>query len=345
MGRSSTTAADLNARRAYRSTTTKADDKSFAYTSAMHSASLADRKVHETLDPKRKNSLGEQIRECLDSDEHPLTVPVVVAFDETGSMGHGPRIIQEKLASLKGLTLRAGLNDVQLCFGAYGDAANNEVAPVQIGQFESGIEMEEWLNNLYLEGNGGGNGGETAGLLLWFLANFSRLDSVEKRDKKGYIFLTGDEISLDVSKEMITKYIDAPVERGYTMQEVIDQVSEMYEVFFLLVDNSSAKYQRSEEFWKRLLGDDHVIIVENLENVSEMVASVLAIEEGVAADMSDVSRLLSDEGVDSNTIKVVGNALAAYGGSSDVATTKTATVVASADNDIDASDDAGAEFL
>jgi hypothetical protein len=162
MGNSSSTAADVSARTAYRA----ASGTSYVYSSTMHAAPVADRKVHEMLDPKRVNANGEMVRECLDSDEHPETLPVVVAFDETGSMGHVPMVLQEKLATLKGVTLRAGLVDAQLAFGAYGDAHNREVAPVQMGHFESGLEMEEWLNNIFLEGNGGGNGGETAGLLM-----------------------------------------------------------------------------------------------------------------------------------------------------------------------------------
>ena len=53
----------------------------------------------------------EQVRECLDSAEHPVTIPIFVGFDETGSMGSAPREIVEKLGTLKGVTLTAGLLD------------------------------------------------------------------------------------------------------------------------------------------------------------------------------------------------------------------------------------------
>jgi hypothetical protein len=321
MGYGSTSGEDLRARAAYRAST----GTTFTHTSSMHSTAHHLRKVHESLDPKRVNSVGEKIRECLDSDEHPLTVPVFVGFDETGSMGSGPRIIQEKLGLLKGLTLRAGMPDVQLAFGAYGDAQNNEVAPCQVGQFESGIEMEEWLNNLYLEGNGGGNGGETAGLLLYFLANFSRLDSLNKRGKKGYIFLTGDEIALTVTRAEIKTYLDEDVEADISMEEVIRQVTESYDVYFFLVQNGAAKSQGSEAFWSNLLGTDHVIPVENLENISELIAGLLAVQEGVVTSADTLGDMLHSEGSDSTAVELVKNVVATrIGGSSTVVKTASA---------------------
>ena len=318
MGFGSTTGDDLRARSAYRASS----GTSFTHTSTMRAAPRSQQKVHESLDPKRKNSLGEQIRECLDSDDHPLTVPVFVGFDETGSMGYGPRIIQEKLGLLKGLTLRAGLPDVQLCFGAYGDAQNGEVAPCQVGQFESGLEMEEWLNNLYLEGNGGGNRGETAGLLLYFLANYSRLDSLEKRGKKGYIFLTGDEVAFPVTKTELKTYLDEDSETDYSMEEVVKMARESYEIFFFLVQNGAARSQGSEKFWTDLLGQDHVIPVENLENISELIAGLLAVEEGVASSAADVGTMLTDEGSDSQAVELVKNVVATRIGGSNVVAAK-----------------------
>ena len=315
MGTSWTTGDALRARSDYR----RSSGTSYAHTTATRAMPHADRKVHESVDPKRVNTLGEQIRECLDSDVHPNTVPVVCVFDETGSMGDGPRIIQEKLGSLKGVTLRVGLPDVQLCFGAYGDASyydsrTPEVAPCQIGQFESGLEMEEWLNNLYLEGAGGGNGHETAGLALWFLANYTRLDSVDKRGKKGYIFVTGDEIAATVTRGEIQHYIGTSKlpQSDVPMEEVIRQVTEKFEVFFMLVNNHSAQRQGSHKYWTDLLGKDRVIVVENLENIAELIGSILAFEEGVVDDMDHVASVLSTEGSTSTDIAVVRTALSGY---------------------------------
>jgi hypothetical protein len=251
------------------------------------------------------------MRECIDSTEHPLTIPAVVAFDETGSMGAVPRQLQERLALLKGATLRAGLKDLQLCFGAYGDAQNDEVAPCQVGQFESGLEMEEWLNNLYLEGYGGGNMGETAGLLLYFLAHHSRLDSLDKRGKKGYLILTGDEVALPlVTKSEIERYIGDVVQSDLRIEDVVADVKAYYDVYMFLVDNPASKSQDSLRVWGRLLGPDHIVTVQSVDTISEQIAMLIGRLEGAFETLDDASRLLVAAGADPDAVKRAGRDLA-----------------------------------
>lgn len=308
MGHGSVSADELRARSAYRASSGTA----YAYSAAMHAAPAHDRKIHESLDPKKLNSLNEKVRECLDSDDHPLTIPCVVGFDQTGSMSTGPRILTEKLATLKGITLRAGLTDLSLCFSCYGDAENHEVGPCQVGQFENSIAGEEWLNNLFLEGDGGGNGGETCSLLLYYLAVHTRLDCLDKRGRRGYAFITGDEISLPATKRAIKTYIGEDVESDLDISIVCEMVKEKFDTYFLLVNNGSAKAQGSLAFWSKHLGADHVIVLENLETVPEVISLVISNQEGSIATIDDGIALLKAEGVDDATTVAVGNALAAY---------------------------------
>src|SRR6516165_5814987 len=148
----------------------------------------AKRAVHQKMNPR-----GVKVRESRDSDAHPESHAVGVLFDVTGSMQTVPRILQENLPRLMGLLIRKGyLEHPQILIGAIGDATC-DAAPLQVGQFESGIEIEGDLGKLFLEGGGGGHITESYELALYFMARHTALDCFAKRGQRGYLFVIGDE--------------------------------------------------------------------------------------------------------------------------------------------------------
>ena len=103
------------------------------------------------------------IRESRDSEEHPESFPIILALDVTGSMGVVPtQLIKEGLPTIMGRIIEsAGIKDPQLLFVAVGDHKCDK-APLQVGQFESSDELlHKWLSSVWVEGRGGGNGGES----------------------------------------------------------------------------------------------------------------------------------------------------------------------------------------
>src|SRR6187431_140514 len=147
------------------------------------------RTVHTALDP-----LGVGVRESRDSDEHPESLAIAVLFDVTGSMGSVPRVLQTKLPQLLGLlTRKSYATDPHILFGAVGDASCDRV-PLQIGQFESDNRMDDDLARIVLEGGGGGQMTESYELAMYFMARHTSLDCFEKRGRRGYLFLIGDEL-------------------------------------------------------------------------------------------------------------------------------------------------------
>src|SRR5205085_5425976 len=137
---------------------------------------------------------GVSARQRRDSGNHPPSHAVSVLFDVTGSMQSVPRILQANLPRLMDLLIRKGyLEHPQIIVGGIGDATCDR-APLQIGQFESGIEIDDDLGKLYLEGGGGGQKTESYELAMYFLARHTALDCFEKRRERGYLFLIGDEM-------------------------------------------------------------------------------------------------------------------------------------------------------
>ena len=79
---------------------------------------------------------GERV--SCDSEANPSSNAVAVMLDVTGSMRQVPRILQKNLRTLFNLLVRRQyLQDPAILIGGIGDATC-DLAPVQLGQFESG---------------------------------------------------------------------------------------------------------------------------------------------------------------------------------------------------------------
>lgn len=274
----------------------------FSYTKSASHAPRSAWKAHESLDPKVKAGpgspyAGQPMRESRDNADHPNTVPIIVGNDVTGSMGRIPRVLQEKFKTLTGLLLRQGyVEDPQIAIAAYGDAYCDQV-PLQISQFEDDNRMDDNLDNLFIESGGGGNGGETLTLALYYLANHTATDSYEKRGKKGYAFFVADEIALDLLPAHVKDSIgvDEPV-GDLSVEGIFKAASEKWDIFILLIDNSAAHWQGSEKFYKNLLGERNVLVVEDPDSVPETIALALGALEGTIDLDEDAASDLRSEG-------------------------------------------------
>lgn len=319
----------------YGATTAKsvASGTAFAYTTAVSSGRAAA-EVHESLRPWNTAGSGpfegKIVRESRDNAEHPNSLPVGIGFDITGSMGAVPRVLQTKIPAVHGLLERSGIEDPQILVGAYGDAdLTIEVASLQAGQFESDNRADVDLDNVYIEQCGGGNGFETAALFWWYLAKYGQTDAWDKRGKKGYIITVGDEITGPVKPGHVEQYVkdsDHGLQAKLTPAEVVKFASERWEIYHLIIDNSTAKWQESVKFYTKLLGD-HAIVLQSEENVAEVIAALIAVNEGI--DLDDVIDDLSAIGSGAATGEV-SKALAKVG-----ASTKGSIAVGEAPADLD----------
>ena len=96
---------------------------------------------------------------------------------------------------LHGLLQRGGyVSDAQIMFSGIGDAQSDRVR-LQVGQFESDNRMDDQLRTMFLEGGGGGQKSESYELATYFVARHTATDAWDKRGRKGYLFLIGDEMN------------------------------------------------------------------------------------------------------------------------------------------------------
>ncbi|MBQ1083645.1 MULTISPECIES: hypothetical protein [unclassified Nocardiopsis] len=299
MGSSNWSTDAHHARRAYQAS---AGSSGFDYHDDVTSTPRDQWRAHASLDPR-----GVTMRESRDSEAHPNSLAVSVLFDVTGSMGRVPRALQAKLPDLFGLLLRRGyVQDPQILFGAIGDATCDRV-PLQVGQFESGNELEDDLGNILLEGGGGGQMTESYELAMYFMARHTALDCLEKRGRRGYLFIVGDEMAYGAVKAReVREVIGDDLDGDVALPKLLEELRSKYEVYFLMPTGSyHFRDDRVRKFWERHLGQN-LVLLDDLDAVCETIAVTVGLGEE-AIDLEEGLRDLADAG--SDQADVVGRAL------------------------------------
>jgi hypothetical protein len=244
------------------------------------------------------NPNGVMLRESRDSEEHPNTVSIILALDVTGSMGSIPHfLVKEGLPNIMGNIIQRGIKDPQLLFLAVGDHECDR-CPLQVGQFESSDELlDKWLTDVYLEGGGGGNAGESY-LLAWYFAGFHTvLDSFEKRQQKGFLFTIGDEPTLsEIPAKALEKIMGKGQHKSYPASVLLDKARERYHVYHLHIKETSAGSQKTtQDGWKQLMGDNLILVDKHNEIakiIPEIVAKVALATPSIQADATQQTRIL-----------------------------------------------------
>lgn len=220
-----------------------------------------------------------KVRECRDSEEHPETLPIIIALDVTGSMGMIPhKLITGDFPEIMKKIMDEGISHPQVCFVGIGDHISDE-APIQVGQFEASDELlDKWLKTIWLEGHGGGNGGESYQLAWWFADKHVSADHIEKRGKKGILITIGDEPvhkGMDrVSVHNLFGY-DPEVSTVLTSQ-VLKSAQEKWDIYHINLNDYIGGSHRTKSGWNDLLGD-HFITTENDtgNDIAEIISGII----------------------------------------------------------------------
>ncbi len=223
--------------------------------------------IHKEMDPKNFKK-----REARDNADHPLTIPVILGLDFTGSMGQIPHdLIKDGLPTLMGSVIENGAKDATICFVAIGDHKCDR-CPIQMGQFEASDEaLDMWLERSCFNGvNGGGNGGESY-MQAWYLAaKRTSIDSMEKRGIKGLLITIGDENNHgELPASSIEAIFGDRVERSLTSQELLKEAQQSWEVYHLELGGGSIR-----KGWQDTLGEK-CIPVDDFRKVPQVIADII----------------------------------------------------------------------
>lgn len=254
------------------------------------------RKVHSVDNTAGRgygSSVGRSARSAARSvniDDHvPASVstdskyPLVIACDGTGSMGNFPNTIFKKLPFLDRHGVDDYLPDAQISYCMIGDAGSDRY-PLQVQDFCRGTDMQDALNNLIIEGNGGGNAKESYDLaLLYYLRNCEMPSAI----KPVFIMICDEGLYPTVDPTWAEKYAKVNIEKGMLTSTLFEELSQKFSVYCIRkrygevkgdkLDGTEAVIQKQ---WEELVGADRIAILNDPNRVVDVILGLLAYETG-----------------------------------------------------------------
>ena len=216
------------------------------------------------------------MRECKDSNEHPNTIPVILALDVTGSMGPTAAEVAKRLNELM-TQVFSSVPDVEFMIMGIGDVYCDS-APIQISQFESDVRIAEWTDKIYFEGGGGGNGFESYTAAWYMGLKHCDLDCW-KRGKKGIIITLGDEpLNPYMQKEPLMRATGDPLETDVETASLYPLAKEKFDIYHIAVSDYDNCYRYYREHimdsFGKYLDEDHLKVA-RLDEIIQVIAAII----------------------------------------------------------------------
>jgi hypothetical protein len=194
-------------------------------------------------------------RESCDSEANPNSTPIILAVDETGSMGVlAEVIIKQGLGTImKAIYDRRPVTDPHVLCMALGDAYTDSAA-LQVTQFEASVEPYA---------------------LAWlFAASKTKCDAF-KHGRKGFLFTIGDEAPhRTITREQAQRFAAVSVEADLDARSLLGSLQDDWQVFHLIVETSSTMEQNAVRKWRELLGE-RAVTVSDIDRLPEVIVSLI----------------------------------------------------------------------
>ena len=212
-------------------------------------------------------------RLCADSEEHPNTVPVILALDVTGSMGQTAVEVAAELNKIM-TRLYEEVNDVEFMIMGIGDFAYDDAA-LQVSQFESDIRIAEQLDKLWFEFGGGGNTYESY-TAAWAFANTQVNLDCWKRGKKGIIITMGDEeLNPYIPPNAYNTYVGQQYsDTELNTSQLYDAVKDRFDIYHINVHHRTRGNEENIATFRAVIGGDHVYDVP-VNGVAQTIVDII----------------------------------------------------------------------
>lgn len=216
---------------------------------------------------------GSTVRECRDTEEHPATVPVILALDVTGSMGGTSVEVAAALGKIM-TGLYKSVKDVEFLIMAIGDFAYDQ-APIQVSQFESDIRIAEHLDKVFFEGGGGGNNYESYTGAWLVGARHTDLDCW-KRDKKGLIITIGDEpLNPYLPEGPLKQYVGEHVQGDVETKALREEIRPKYDIAHIHIEHGYGSKERTNDVKSTCAQYDVPLFISSVDGVSDVIVQLV----------------------------------------------------------------------
>lgn len=226
-------------------------------------------KIDEALNPYKI------MRECKDSEEHPNTLPIILALDVTGSLGQAAVEVAKKLNTIM-TNLYDKITDVEFCIMGIGDLYCDR-GPIQISQFESDIRIAEQLDKVWFEFGGGGNYSESYTAAWYMGSRHCNLDCW-KRGKKGIIITIGDErCNPYLQRGKLQELTGDTLEGSIETKNLYDEASQKFNIYHIQVNHGrNWDIDGIKKSWE-FLGDNYHEA--NMDNIADTIINIITNDE------------------------------------------------------------------
>lgn len=223
------------------------------------------RQIHADLFPKNI------MRECCDTEEHPNTIPVILALDVTGSMGSAAVEVAKSLNVIM-TKLYSEITDVEFCIMGIGDLYCDH-APIQMSQFESDVRIAEHLDKVYFEFGGGANNYESYTAAWYMGLRHTKLDCW-KRGKKGIIITLGDEtLNPYLQKDKIKEFVGDNLQSDVDTKNLFELASDKFDIYHINVIHGYC-FDSIQKSFEDVIGKNNYREA-NLNNVADVIAEII----------------------------------------------------------------------
>ncbi len=209
--------------------------------------------------------------------------PLVIVVDGTGSMGKYPEVMFKKLPLLD-LGIEDYLQDCEISFAMVGDAGSDHY-PLQVQPFTKGKKLVGSLNNLIIEGNGGGNQQESYDLAGLY---YARNCKMPKATNPVLIWVCDEGIYGEVDKAWAEEHARVTLDKKLRSLDLWKELQDKFAMYCIrkhyedMVDGDRmvGANLAIHRQWEQYVGADKIALLPNPERVVDVIFGLVAHHTG-----------------------------------------------------------------